>query len=87
MKFLDASLKALCQREKLPASFIANRNDLETLVRRYRKDRLPTEGSPVLEGWRGELVGRELLAVLEGRLSLHLHPKTGKVTFTARHCR
>ena len=87
VKFLDASLKALCQREKLPASFIANRNDLETLVRRYRKDRLPTEGSPVLEGWRGEMVGRELLAVLEGRLSLHLHPKTGKVTFTARHCR
>ncbi len=87
VKFLDASLKALCQREKLPASFIANRNDLETLVRRYRKDRLPTEGSPVLAGWRGELVGRELLAVLEGRLSLHLHPKTGKVTFTARHCR
>ena len=85
VKFLDASLKALCQREKLPASFIANRNDLETLVRRYRKDRLPTEGSPVLEGWRGEMVGRELLAVLEGRLSLHLHPKTGKVTFTARH--
>jgi ribonuclease D len=84
VKFLDASLKALCQREKLPASFIANRNDLETLVRRYRKDRLATEGSPVLEGWRGELVGKELLAVLEGRLSLHLHPKTGKVTFTTR---
>ena len=87
VKFLDASLKALCQREKLPPSFIANRNDLETLVRRYRKDRLATEGSPMLEGWRGELVGRDLLAVLEGRLSLHLHPKTGKVTFTARHRR
>ena len=87
VKFLDASLKALCQREKLPPSFIANRNDLETLVRRYRKDRLATEGSPVLEGWRGELVGRELLAVLEGRLSLHLHPKTGKVTFTPRQRR
>ena len=87
VKFLDASLKALCQREKLPPSFIANRNDLETLVRRYRKDRLATEGSPVLEGWRGELVGKDLLAVLEGRLSLHLHPKTGKVTFTARTAR
>ena len=82
VKFLDASLKALCQREKLPPSFIANRNDLETLVRRYRKGRLAIEGSPVLEGWRGELVGKDLLAVLEGRLSLHLHPKTGKVTFS-----
>ena len=85
VKFLDASLKALCQREKLPASFIANRYDLEMLVRRYRKDLLAAEGSPVLEGWRGELVGKDLLAVLEGRLSLHLHPKTGRVTFTARH--
>ena len=87
VKFLDASLKALCQREKLPPSFIANRNDLETLVRRYRKNRLAAEGSPVLEGWRGELVGKDLLAVLEGRLSLHLHPRTGKVTFTTRHRR
>ena len=84
VKFLDTSLKALCQREKLPPSFIGNRSDLETLVRRYRKNRLPVEGSPVLEGWRGELVGKDLLAILEGRLTLHLHPKTGKVTFTAR---
>ena len=87
VKFLDASLKALCQREKLPASFIASRSDLETLVRRYRQDRLAIEGSPMLEGWRGELVGKDLLAVLEGRLSLYLHPKTGKVTFTTRHRR
>ncbi|MCY4514266.1 MAG: ribonuclease D [Candidatus Tectomicrobia bacterium] len=84
VKFLDTSLKALSQREKLPPSFIGNRGDLETLVRRYRKDRLTTEGSPMLEGWRGELVGKDLLAILEGRLGLHLHPKSGKVTFTAR---
>ena len=84
VKFLDTSLKALSQREKLPPSFIGNRSDLETLVRRYRKDRLATEGSPMLEGWRGELVGKDLLAILEGRLGLHLHPKSGKVTFT-RH--
>ena len=84
VKFLDTSLKALSQREKLPPSFIGNRSDLETLVRRYRKDRLTTEGSPMLDGWRGELVGKDLLAILEGRLGLHLHPKSGKVTFTAR---
>ena len=85
VKFLDSGLKVLCQREKLPPSFVGNRSDLETLVRRYRKDRLTAEGSPMLEGWRGDLVGKDLLAILEGRLSLHLHPKTGKVTFTARH--
>ena len=84
VKFLDTSLKALCQRKKLPPSFIGNRSDLETLVRRYRKDLLVAEGSPILEGWRGELVGNDLLAILEGRLGLHLHPKTGKVAFTSR---
>jgi ribonuclease D len=85
VKFLDSGLKALCQREKLPPSFVGNRSDLETLVRRYRKDRLTAEGSPMLKGWRGDLVGKDLLAILDGRLSLHLHPKTGKVTFTALH--
>lgn len=84
IKFLEACLKALCSREKLSSTFIASRTELETLVRRYRQGRLATEGSPVLEGWRGALVGQEILDVLAGRVSVHLHPQTGKVEFTAR---
>lgn len=81
VKFLDTCLKALCAREKLPASFIANRSDLEELVRRYRRGCLATTGSPILEGWRGALVGRDLLAALEGRVGVSLDQKTGEVTF------
>ena len=81
---LEACLKALCAREKLASAFIASRTDLETLVRRYRQGRLATEGSPILEGWRGDLVGQELLAILSGRVSIHLHPHTGRVEFTPR---
>ena len=84
IKFLEACLKALCAREKLSSAFIASRTDLETLVRRYRQGRLATEGSPILEGWRGDLAGQELLAVLSGRVSLHLHPQTGRLEFTPR---
>jgi ribonuclease D len=84
VKVLEACLKALCAREKLSSSFIASRTDLETLVRRYRQGRLATEGSPILEGWRGALVGQELLAVLSGRVSIQLHPHTGRVEFTPR---
>ncbi len=84
IKVLDASLKALCAREKLSSSFIASRADLETLVRLYRQGRLAKEGSPILEGWRGDLVGRDLLAVLSGQVSLQLHPHTGRVEFTPR---
>ena len=69
---------------KLSSAFIASRTDLETLVRRYRQGRLATEGSPILEGWRGALVGQELLAVLSGRVSIQLHPQTGRVEFIPR---
>jgi ribonuclease D len=84
VKVLEACLKALCAREKLSSAFIASRTDLETLVRRYRQGRLATEGSPILEGWRGDLVGQELLAVLSGRVSIQLHPQTGRVEFIPR---
>src|SRR5215813_2794953 len=84
VKVLEACLKALCAREKLSSAFIASRADLETLVRRYRQGRLATEGSPILEGWRGDLVGQELLAVLSGRVSIQLHPQTGRVEFIPR---
>jgi ribonuclease D len=82
VRFLDACLKALCAREKLPVSTVANRNDLESLVRRYRQGRLAVSNSPLLEGWRGSLVGQELLDVLEGRVSVALDPNTGDIKFT-----
>jgi ribonuclease D len=84
VRFLDACLKALCAREKLPVSAIANRGDLETLVRRYQQGRLASAGSPLLEGWRGALVGHELFAILEGHMSVALDPQDGNLTFTPR---
>jgi ribonuclease D len=84
VKLLDTCLKALCQRQKLSASCIGNRGDLETLVHRYRHGQLATTGSPLLDGWRGALIGQELLAVLEGRLGVHLDPTTGAMVLTPR---
>lgn len=84
VRFLDVCLKTLCQQQKLPSTFVASRSDLETLVRRYRQGRLATEGSPLLEGWRGNLVGQEVLAILDGRVNMHLQAKTGQIKFTPR---
>jgi hypothetical protein len=83
VKFLDTCLKALCAREKLPASFIASRGDLEDLVHRHRHGDVGATGIPLLQGWRGALVGQELLAALAGHASLSLDPKTGEVTFAS----
>ncbi len=84
VKFLDTYLKVLCQRKQLTPSCIASRTDLEHLVRHYRQGRLHAKSSPLLEGWRRTLVGLDLLAVLEGRVSLHLHPETGETVTTPR---
>ena len=84
VKFIDAYLKVLCHDKNLSAPSIANRTDLEQLVYLYRRDKLGTESCGLLQGWRGDLVGDELLAVLEGRVSLHLDPSTGQVASTPR---
>jgi ribonuclease D len=51
---------------------IVTQPELVRLVDDLRQGRRPE--SRVLEGWRGELVGRELLELLSGRLSLSLAP-------------
>jgi len=84
VKLLDTCLKALCHRQKLSATCIGNREDLEELVYHYRHGSLTTAGSPLLEGWRGALVGQELLAVLAGRRSIHLEPTTGGLVLSPR---
>jgi ribonuclease D len=84
VKFIDAYLKALCQDKKLSAPSIANRTDLEQLVYLYRRDKLRTESCLLLQGWRGDMFGEQLLAVLEGRVSLYLDPATGEVLSTPR---
>lgn len=45
---------------------LAAREDIERLAGGER------EGSPLLEGWRGSMVGNELVDLIEGRLSLTL---------------
>jgi hypothetical protein len=60
---------------------VANRHELESLVRRHRQGRLAMVGSPLLEGWRGRLVGHMLMDVLEGRTHVFIHPQTGEVSF------
>jgi ribonuclease D len=84
VKLLDACLGALCQQHQLSAACVGNHGDLEQLVYRYRRGRLHTEGSRLLEGWRGALIGEELLAVLAGHMGVHLDQQTGTLYFTAR---
>ena len=48
------------------AAVLATHDDLLRLARGHRDD------NPVLKGWRAEIVGRDLQALLDGELSMHL---------------
>jgi ribonuclease D len=85
VKFLDTCLGAYCQRHQLSAACVGNRTDLEELVYRYRRGRLETDGCRLLDGWRGALIGHDLLAVLAGRVGVYIDPNAGTLEFTERH--
>ena len=83
VKFLDTCLGALCQQHRLSAACVGNRADLEELVHRYRRGCLQIEKCRIVNGWRGTLVGRDLLAILAGRIGVQLDPQTGGMQFTS----
>ncbi len=76
----DAPLVALCEalvraraRESdLAYELIAARSDLQAIVAAARSDD-PEPDIRTLHGWRRELVGAELLELLDGRVSLSVH--------------
>ncbi|HJS74285.1 MAG TPA: ribonuclease D, partial [Vicinamibacteria bacterium] len=58
-------------------SMLATRGDLKTLAAGHHHGKLPP--LPLLEGWRRELVGQDLLDILDGKKALRLDPRKGKL--------
>lgn len=78
-----ACLRTVCQRAQIAPAMITNRAGVERLVVEHRSGGAIAE-HPLLKGWRGALVGQDLLAILEGRAAIYLDPKTGSPEFEAR---
>lgn len=74
-------LKIQCEQADIAAGLVANSSDIERLVAAvYVSGEDPSE-QPVLSGWRGELVGRRLMAVMEGGVGVRLNPESGAPEF------
>lgn len=74
VELLSSLLEVRAEENDVAAPLIATHSDLSKLVRGHR------EGLPLLEGWRYEIVGRELVELLEGRLALYLEKGAIKVS-------
>ena len=61
-------LRARCEQARLAPELVATRADLDELARAAALG--DGAGHPLAQGWRGELVGRELLELLAGNLGV-----------------
>jgi ribonuclease D len=78
--FAQAVLRSLCQAESIDPGLVAKRDDLALLVLDARRGTPDPDEHPLLTGWRGQLVGRRLLAFLNGEIAVRIDP-AGRVQF------
>ena len=76
---LETFLKARAAQVRVSPAYLATRSELHALVRQKRADRVDDSELRVLGGWRHELVGQDLVGLLDGRYSLAIEPDTGEV--------
>ena len=74
---MAALVEVRAKENDVAAPLLASHDELSKLARGHRDE------VAVLQGWRYEMVGRELLDLLEGRLVLYLDK--GRIEVTERH--
>jgi ribonuclease D len=75
---LSGVLAQCCSQNRIAGSLVANQSDVKNLIRWFLEGR-PAHHEPVLlQGWRADLCGRTLLAVLEGRYALRIADPGGE---------
>jgi len=76
VNILATFLRIRAQEQQIAWGLLANGRDLEELVERAPS--VSRGDLPVLDGWRYELAGRDLLRLLAGELSLTVDPRTAR---------
>ncbi len=70
----EALLRTRAATEDLAYELLATRNELQLLVSGHRAGEVPGDVR-ALQGWRREVVGEELLRLLDGKLELRVGPR------------
>ena len=78
-KLLSAVLNIQAERAHIAPGIIATSQDLRDLAYGFKQGDL--EGHRLMSGWRREIAGETLLAVMEGRMALRLCPRDGGLIF------
>jgi len=83
VELTTAFVRSRCLERNVAPTIVATRDDLEVLCRALGNGGHAPD-LPLLEGWRRELVGEDLLALLSGRLSLWVSRPSGRIRVASR---
>ncbi len=77
LELLDTLLRLKAVEADIAPSILASKSELTELASWAGGKRAAPPDLPCLQGWRRELVGEALLALLRGEICLHLNPASG----------
>ena len=77
VELLQAVLRLRAEEASIAPNLLATHAELQLLVQRHARG--DAAELPVMHGWRREIAGEDLLALLEGRASVALDPTGGRV--------
>jgi ribonuclease D len=72
VSLLSATLSQSCVQGKVAVGLVGGSSDLKDLVRWHLDGQLPERTPELIQGWRGEVCGKVLLDVLQGRRALRI---------------
>ena len=75
---LDVLLRIRAEENEIAPSYLASRKELHRMAERFFSGE-EKDSARVLSGWRGRLVGEDLVALLRGESVLGVDPRDGKV--------
>jgi ribonuclease D len=79
VELLSAVVRIRAMEENLPPSLLASGDDLRTLAAARRR---PESVRDLFPGWRGQLIGDELRAVIAGEVSVSWDKAEGRLRLT-----
>lgn len=74
VEVLQAVLRACAQDAHVAPNLLATHSEIELLVQRHMEGE--SDGLAILQGWRRKIAGDYLLALLTGKASVEIDPKT-----------
>ncbi|MEV4418798.1 HRDC domain-containing protein [Patulibacter sp. NPDC049589] len=69
----ETLVRTRANQEELAYELLANRSDLQKIIAAWR-DGTPQPEIRTLQGWRGDVVGNDIFALLDGKLALRVGP-------------